>query len=300
MKSDTIQASLAGLLPRHLLSRLMYKATRWSWRPWKNTLIRLFIWKYHVDMNQAEKPSADDYGTFNGFFTRALKPGQRPITRTDGVLVSPVDGTVSATGAIKGMRLFQAKGRDYSLAELVKGESRHIEYYRNGSFITLYLSPRDYHRVHMPADGELHYMAYVPGQLFSVNPASVQRIDGLFARNERVITTFRTDIGMLSVIFVGAVFVGSMEMAWHGQVTPADRREYSSRYYAPGMAFARGEELGRFNMGSTVVLLVEPDKVNWNVPGNHVVMGQVIGTRKQGTVQSVALLKPGKAFLEVP
>ena len=264
------------ILPLHLLSRLMYKATRWSWRPWKNALIRLFIWKYGVDMNQAQESSADDYATFNKFFTRALKPGLRTITRKDGGLISPVDGAVSATGTIRDERLFQAKGRDYSLAELVNGDREHIEHYRNGSFITLYLSPRDYHRVHMPADGELHYMAYIPGQLFSVNPASVQRIDGLFARNERVITTFRTEIGMLSIIFVGAVFVGSVETTWHGQVTPADKREYASWHYEPGISFARGDEIGRFNMGSTVILLTEPGKINWDAPGKQVVMGQQI------------------------
>ncbi len=267
------------ILPLHLLSRLMYKATRWSWRPWKNALIRLFIWKYSVDMSQAQESSADNYATFNEFFTRALKPGLRAITRTAGSLISPVDGAVSATGTIRDERLLQAKGRDYSLAELVNGDREHSEHYRNGSFITLYLSPRDYHRVHLPADGELHYMAYVPGQLFSVNPASVQRVDGLFARNERLITTFRTEVGMLSIIFVGAVFVGSMETVWHGQVTPADRRKYFRQYYEPGMVFKQGDEIGRFNMGSTVILLTEPGRINWTVPGARVVMGQVIGVR---------------------
>ena len=262
-----------------LLSRLVYKAARWRWRPWKNALIRLFAWKYGVDMDQAEKPSAADYGTFNEFFTRGLKPGRRAVTRTDGGLISPVDGAISTVGAIRDTRLFQAKGRRYSLAELVNGDREHIEYYRNGSFVTMYLSPRDYHRVHIPADGELHCMAYVPGQLFSVNPASVRRVDGLFARNERVITTFRTEVGMLSVIFIGAIFVGSMETVWHGQVTPAGKREYDCRYYEPGIVFAQGDEIGRFNMGSTVILLLEPGKATWTVPGDRVVMGQVIGVR---------------------
>lgn len=262
--------------PHHLLSGLMYKAARWPWPPWKNTLIRLFIRKYDVDMNLAERASPHDYATFNEFFTRALKTGARTVTRADGGLVSPVDGMVSAVGAIRDTRLFQAKGRSYSLAELVNGDREHIGYYRNGSFITLYLSPRDYHRVHIPADGELQYMAYVPGRLFSVNPGSVQGIDRLFARNERVITTFRTAVGMLSVIFVGAIFVGSVETVWHGQVTPAGRREYTSRRYEPGMVFAQGDEIGRFNMGSTVILLVEPGRIDWTVPGRRVVMGQQI------------------------
>ena len=259
-----------------LLSWLMYYATRWRWRPWKNAVIRLFIWKYGVDMNQAVKSSATDYPTFNEFFTRTLKPGLRPIHREDGGLISPVDGTISVVGTIGDTRLFQAKGKDYSLAELVKDDQEHIDYYRNGSFITLYLSPRDYHRVHMPVGGELHYMAYIPGKLFSVNPASVRRVDRLFARNERVITTFRTATGMLSVIFVGAVFVGSVETAWHGEVAPAGTREYFCRRYEPGMAFAQGDEIGRFNMGSTVILLAQSNKINWTVTDIQVVMGQKI------------------------
>ena len=230
-------------------------------------------------MSLAQKSSAHDYETFNDFFTRALKPGRRTITRTDSGLVSPVDGAVSATGVIEDTRLFQAKGKDYSLADLVNGDREHIEYYRNGSFVTLYLSPRDYHRVHIPADGELHSMAYVPGRLFSVNPGSVQRVDGLFARNERVITTFRTAFGMMSVIFIGAIFVGSVETVWHGQVTPAGNREYAFRRYEPGMVFKQGDEIGRFNMGSTVILLTQQDKINWVALGKQVVMGQQIAVK---------------------
>ena len=227
-------------------------------------------------MSLAEKSSAADYATFNEFFTRALRPGARTITRTGNGLVSPVDGAVSAMGVIEETRLFQAKGRDYSLADLVNGDREHVEYYRNGSFITLYLSPRDYHRVHVPAGGELHSMAYVPGRLFSVNPGSVQRVDGLFARNERVITTFRTAMGMMSVIFIGAIFVGSVETVWHGQVAPARQREYACRRYEPGTVFKQGDEIGRFNMGSTVIVLAEPDRIDWSVPENQVVMGQQI------------------------
>lgn len=258
----------------------MYKVTRCTWRPWKNALIRSFIRKYDVDMNLAEKSSAEDYATFNAFFTRALRPGKRHITRTDNGLISPVDGAVSAMGVIDDTRLFQAKGRDYSLAELVHGDREHIGYYRNGNFITLYLSPRDYHRVHIPAGGELQYMAYIPGRLFSVNPGSVQLVDGLFARNERVITTFRTVFGMISVIFIGAMFVGSVETVWHGQVTPADKLEHTCRRYEPGMVFAQGDEIGRFNMGSTVILLTEPGKINWTVSDAQVAMGQQIAVTR--------------------
>ena len=263
----------------HLLSRLMYRATHCTWRPWKNALIRLFIRRYRVDMSLAEKSAAHEFDTFNDFFTRGLKPGVRPISRSGNGLISPVDGNIGATGTLEDERIVQAKGRYYSLAELVCGDKDHIRYYRNGNFMTLYLSPRDYHRVHIPADGELVFMAYVPGRLFSVSPAHTHRIDRLFARNERVITTFRSGFGMFSVIFTGAIFVGSVETVWHGQITPAAEREYASWHYEPGISFARGDEIGRFNMGSTVILLTEPDKINWAVTGGQVSMGQQIAVK---------------------
>ena len=269
-------ACLQRVIPHHLLSRLMYRAARCSWRPWKNALIRWFTGKYGIDLEQAERTSVHDYSSFNDFFTRALQPDLRPLTRTADGLVSPVDGTVSAAGVIEDTRLFQAKGRDYSLAELVSGERELISRYRNGNFITLYLSPRDYHRVHSPIDGELQSMAYIPGRLFSVNTGSVRHIDGLFARNERVITTFRTAIGRISVIFIGAIFVGSVATVWHGEVMPAGKRDYFCRHYEPGLAFRQGDEIGRFNMGSTVLLLTEPGRIKWSVTDGQVMMGKQI------------------------
>ena len=263
----------------HLLSGLMYRATRCTWRPWKNALIRLFTWRYRVDMSLAEKSAAHEFDSFNDFFTRGLKPGVRPISGSGNGLISPVDGNVGATGTVEGGRIIQAKGKDYSLAELVHEDEDHIRYYQDGNFTTLYLSPRDYHRVHIPADGELAFMAYVPGRLFPVSPAHTHGIDRLFARNERVITTFRSGFGMFSVIFIGAIFVGSVETVWHGQITPADKREYASWHYRPGISFARGDEIGRFNMGSTVILLTEPDKINWAVTGGQVSLGQQIAVK---------------------
>lgn len=274
---ELVGACLQHVMPHHLLSGLVYRVARCSWRPWKNALIRLFVGGYGVDLEQAQRPSVHDYQSFNDFFTRALKPGLRPVTKTADGLISPVDGTVSAAGVIEDTRLLQAKGRDYSLAELLHGDRDHLGYFRDGNFITLYLSPRDYHRVHCPIDGELQSMAYIPGRLFSVNAGSVQRIDRLFARNERVITTFRTAIGMVSVIFVGAIFVGSVETVWHGEVTPAGTREYFCRRYEPGTVFRQGEEIGRFNMGSTVLLLTEPGRVDWSVTAGKVVMGEELG-----------------------
>ena len=262
----------------YLLSRLMYKATRCSWRHWKNALIRLFIHKYNVDMSLAEKSSAHEFETFNDFFTRSLKPGIRPLASVSDGLVSPVDASISALGTIEDNRIFQAKGKTYSLEELLNGANENIGRYRNGNFITLYLSPRDYHRIHIPADGELLGMTYIPGRLFSVNPATTDRIDHLFARNERVVTTFSSAIGMFSVIFIGAIFVGSMETVWHGQVTPAAEREQQIWNYEPGTVFKQGDEIGRFNMGSTVIVLTEPNKINWCVTAGWVAMGQQIAT----------------------
>ena len=277
-----INVFLQYLVPHHLLSRLMYRATRCSWRPWKNALIRIFIRKYNVDMSMAEKSSVHEFETFNDFFTRSLKPGVRPIAPVSAGLVSPVDATISALGRIEDNRIFQAKGKKYSLEELVHGTGEHIGHYRNGNFITLYLSPRDYHRIHIPADGELQSMTYIPGRLFSVNPATTNRINNLFTRNERVITTFSSPIGMFSVIFIGAIFVGSMETVWHGQVTPVTRREYNKWNYEPGTFFNQGDEIGRFNMGSTVIVLTEPDKINWCMTAEWVAMGQQIAVRNKG------------------
>ena len=260
----------------HLLSRLMYWATRCSWRPWKNALIRLFIHNYNVDMSLAEKSSAHEFETFNDFFTRSLKPAVRPITPVRDGLVSPVDASISALGTIEDNRIFQAKGKEYSLEDLLNGADDYIGRYRNGNFITLYLSPRDYHRIHIPADGELLSMTYIPGRLFSVNPATTDRIDNLFARNERVVTTFNSATGMFSVIFIGAIFVGSMETVWHGQVTPAGERELRVWNYEPGTVFKQGDEIGRFNMGSTVIVLTEPNNFNWCVSAEWVAMGQKI------------------------
>jgi len=279
---EFINAWLQMILPQHLLSKLMYKATRWTWAPWKNSLIRFTIKKYKVDMRPAERTSAQEFQSFNDFFTRNLKPESRPIASIDGGLTSPVDATISAVGAIESNQLLQVKGRYYALEELFNHDKELAGHYLNGNFITLYLSPGDYHRVHLPVDGELESMLYVPGKLFSVNAATTNGIDRLFARNERVLTNFQTPIGMMTVIFVGAIFVGSMETVWHGQITPAKTREYHKWEYkntSIKTQFKRGDEIGRFNMGSTVLVLTEKDKIKWDtdcVPGKWVAMGRQI------------------------
>ena len=252
-------------------------------------LIRLFINRYKVDMGLAVRSSPDEFLSFNDFFTRGLKPGVRPIASIDGGLTSPVDATISAAGTIEDNRIFQVKGKTYSLEELLGGDKEHIRYYQNGNFITLYLSPGDYHRIHIPIDGELQSMAYIPGRLFSVSEATTNKIDKLFARNDRVVTTFRSQIGMFSVIFVGAMFVGSMETVWHGQITPARNRETHKWRYddaSGNIDFSRGDEIGRFNMGSTVIVLTQRDKIRWDsgcVAGKWVAMGQQIATSTEST-----------------
>lgn len=262
----------------------MYKAARWSWRPWKNTLIRLFIDRYEVDLGLAARAAPDEFRSFNDFFTRGLKAGVRPIAAIDGGLTSPVDASINAVGTIENDRIFQAKGKKYSLEALLNGDREAIGYYRNGHFITLYLSPKDYHRVHMPVDGELQSMVYIPGRLFSVSEATTNAVARVFARNERVITTFRSRIGLFSVIFIGAMLVGSMETAWHGQITPCTGRK--TRRWRYGVAsdrvnYLRGEEIGRFNMGSTVIVLTGQNRIKWErdcIAGKWVAMGQQIAT----------------------
>ena len=267
---------------RRGLSWLVHRATRWRWRPWKNALIRLFMRRYRVDLSQAAHDAPEAYPSFNDFFTRALKPEARPIAAAG--LASPVDGVISAVGTAADNSLFQAKGKTYSLEDLFAGDEEQARPYRNGPFITLYLSPRDYHRVHMPADGALRAMLYAPGRLFSVNAAATRRIDKLFARNERVIATFASPLGRLAVILVGALFVSAIELAWHGPVAPPGRQQARQWRYdegAGGPAFRRGEEIGRFNMGSTVILLAEPGKIVWDrhcEPGRWVAMGQRLAT----------------------
>jgi len=220
-------------------------------------LIRWFIGRYGVDMAEAADPDPAAYATFNAFFTRALKPGARPLAVADWVC--PVDGTVSQFGRIDDGRIFQAKGHHYSAGALLGGDEALAAQFRQGSFATLYLSPRDYHRVHMPAAGRLRRMIHVPGDLFSVNPATARGVPGLFARNERVVCVFDGDDhppGPWVLVLVGATIVGSMATAWHGVVNPPRPGRLREWHYPAGAhTLAQGQEMGRFLLGSTVVLL---------------------------------------------
>jgi phosphatidylserine decarboxylase len=266
------------LLPQHALSRLVLAATRVR-VPWfKNWTIRGFLRLYTVDMSEAAESDPYRYGSFNEFFTRALKHGARPIASSHDAIACPVDGRVSESGTIDGDRLLQAKGRDYRLRELL-AEQPWASRFEGGSFATIYLAPFNYHRVHMPLRGELRETVYVPGRLFSVNAVTARHVPGLFARNERVLTLFDTEFGQFALVLVGALNVGSMATVWAGDITPAARRAVT-RLPATRTTLEKGAELGRFNMGSTVILLFEPNRARWQ-PGVHagsvVRLGQFLG-----------------------
>lgn len=267
------------LLPQHTLSVLMHRLTQ-SRKPWlKKRLIAAVIRHYQVDMREAAEPDPAQYDSFNAFFTRALKAGSRPLSGDEQTLISPVDGAISQLGNITGDQLFQAKGHYYSLAQLL-GDDNMGKAFENGQFATIYLAPRDYHRIHMPLTGTLKQTRYLPGKLFSVNPRTARSVPGLFARNERLVCLFETQYGPMAVILVGAIFVGSMQTVWSGQVTPPYRSESQSKLYDDNaVKLARGDELGRFNMGSTVIVLMPPSapelQASWQ-SGDKVRLGQAL------------------------
>jgi phosphatidylserine decarboxylase len=242
------------LLPKQLITTLAGRFASQARGNTTTSVIRWFVKKYQVNMAEALNPDISSYTTFNDFFTRALKPDARVITSAE--LISPVDGAISQYGAIEFDQIFQAKGHSYSTTALVGGDQTLAAQFQNGSFATLYLSPKDYHRIHMPCDGRLTRMIYVPGDLFSVNPTTARGVPGLFARNERVVCVFDTDKGPFVLVLVGATIVGSMATVWHGLINPprsADIREW--RYDDELISLKQGDEMGRFMLGSTVVML---------------------------------------------
>ena len=278
--ADRLFVGMQYLLPQHLLSALMYRFARLRWPPLRGALIRAFARHFQVNMAEAREPDLAAYDSFNAFFTRALQPGARPLPGDPAAIACPADGALSQHGAIDAGRLFQAKGLDYRLDELV-GDPAWAGRFAGGSFATIYLSPRDYHRVHMPASGRLRAMLHVPGRLFSVNRATASLVPRLFARNERVVCLFEGDAGPFALILVGAIFVGGMETVWAGEVTPA-RGQPPRRHYGDEnpVDLTRGAEMGRFNMGSTVILLFPPGAVTWDgalAPGAPLRMGQALG-----------------------
>jgi len=297
---DRLLAGLQILLPHHLLSRLVFGLTRLRAGPLKNLAIRLVVWLYGVDLSEAAEPDLRAYPHFNAFFTRALRPDARPVVTDADDVACPVDGAVSEIGEIRDGRLLQAKGLDYSLAELLGGQgNEHGDghevddspwpgCFQGGSFATLYLSPRDYHRIHMPLGGELAETVHLPGRLFSVQPGTVRALPRLFTRNERLVALFETRAGPMALVLVGAIFVAAIETVWAGLVTPpAGRAVVRTPYPRPGgspVRLARGEEMGRFNMGSTVIVLFGPGAVRWEPalrPEAPVRMGQRLGQLTQ-------------------
>lgn len=269
------------LIPQLFLSRILGQVAlcRWVWL--KNALIGLFVRHFKVDMSKANESDYTRYPNFHEFFTRVLKPGIRSIDVAANTITSPADGAISELGIIESGRLLQAKHHYYSVHALLGGDASLAEQFRQGHFVTIYLAPKDYHRVHMPFSGELQQMDYIPGRLFSVNNQSAKDVSNLFARNERVVSIFKTTFGPMAVVLVGAMVVGSMHTVWHGQVTPAkhaivERWDYRDK----SISLNKGDELGFFTLGSTVIVLLPSDVGHWSsalMAGSSVEMGQRIG-----------------------
>ncbi|WP_257297086.1 archaetidylserine decarboxylase [Endozoicomonas sp. YOMI1] len=278
---EKLFAAVQYVLPHHLISRAVYYFVECQ-IPWfKNGLIRWAIDHYHVNMNEAKREEAEEYLHFNDFFTRSLKSGARPLPEDPEMIVSPADGVISQIGDIKNGRIFQAKGHDYSLVELLGGDLELGQEFMGGKFATIYLSPKDYHRVHIPAAGSLHKMVHVPGRLFSVNQGTVENIPNLFARNERVVSIFDTQYGPIAVIMVGAINVASIETVWAGLVTPQRGQVATTTYgeASQSVELSRGDELGRFKLGSTAIVLFGKNQIEWLEnwqPGLSIKMGEAL------------------------
>ena len=261
--SDTLAVLPQYLIPKQALTALAGKFASARAGHTTTAVIRWFVKRYQVNMAEAANPDIASYATFNEFFTRPLKPGARPLAPADWVC--PVDGAVSQFGAIEQDQIFQAKGHSYSTTALVGGDATLAAQFQDGHFATIYLSPRDYHRIHMPCDGVLRRMIYVPGDLFSVNPTTARGVPGLFARNERVVCVFDTAHGPLVLALVGATIVGSMATVWHGLVNPPrPGRLWEKTYEGGAVTLRQGEEMGRFLLGSTVVLLFPKSAMSFN------------------------------------
>jgi len=281
--SDRLAVLPQYLLPKRALTTLAGKFAGAKAGRLTTGFIRWFVGRYGVDMSEAAEPDIGAYKSFNQFFTRPLKEGARPLAEAD--FLCPVDGAISQFGVIERDRIFQAKGHAYSTTALLGGDHKLAAQFENGSFATLYLSPRDYHRIHMPCDGKLRRMIYVPGALFSVNPTTARGVPGLFARNERVVCVFDSVAGPFVLTLVGATIVGSMATVWHGVVNPPRPgviREW--RYEEQNVTLNKGEEMGRFLLGSTVVMLFPKNTLDFNPawrPAAAIRMGEAMGSRPE-------------------
>lgn len=278
--SDRLQVLIQHLLPKRVLTDIAGRVARTEGGSFTTKLIRWFVKKYGVDISEAENPDVGSYPSFNAFFTRPLRAGARPLADAD--FVSPVDGAISQLGSIDDHHILQAKGHRFTTTELVGGDAALAAQFRHGSFANLYLSPRDYHRLHMPCDGQLVRMIYVPGSLFSVNPVTARGVPNLFARNERVVCVFESpQHGPFIAVLVGATIVGSIATVWHGVVNPKRTGQIAEWTYADQpVTLRQGEEFGRFLLGSTIVMLFGPDTIAFNgdwVPERSVRLGEMMG-----------------------
>ncbi|GLR62972.1 archaetidylserine decarboxylase [Marinospirillum insulare] len=275
---------LQYLIPQHLLSRFTGRLAecRIGWI--KNQLIKVFIKRFNVDMSEALNEDPSSYENFNDFFTRELKPGAREILADPTQLVSPADGAISELGQLQHGQLMQAKGINYSLTRLLGGDLEKAQAFMGGSFATIYLSPKDYHRVHMPLQGRLLETIYVPGKLFSVNQATANHVPGLFARNERLVCFFETPAGPMALILVGAMIVAGIETVWDGQVAPPARKVTIKDFNDPQpIVLEKGAEMGRFKLGSTAILVFGPDALEWREDlqnGTPVRLGEALAKLK--------------------
>jgi len=282
--SDRLAVLPQYLLPKQALTTLAGKFASARLGGLTTSVIRWFVGRYNVNMGEAANPDIASYASFNDFFTRALKDGARPLADAD--LICPVDGAISQFGPIAKDQVFQAKGHTYSTTALVGGDAAAAARFDDGYFATLYLSPRDYHRIHMPCAGELTRMVHVPGDLFSVNPTTARGVPGLFARNERVVCFFESAQGPFVLVLVGATIVGSMATVWHGQVNPPRPGTLRQWDYAPGqVSLQKGEEMGRFLLGSTVVMLFPKGPLQFNpqwAPARPIQLGEAMAQRAAG------------------
>ena len=280
---ERIFAGFQYILPQHALSRIVYALMRCEVKWVKNLLIHLISSIAGININEARSPDPADYACFNAWFTRELKPGARSFDTDPVSFLSPCDGRISETGKLVENRILQAKGKDYSLQDLLADDPVCAQLV-DGFFSTIYLSPRDYHRIHMPVTGQLQRMIHVPGRLFSVAPYTARQVPRLFARNERVICIFETDSGPLVMVLVGAMLVSSTETVWAGEVTPTKSKQVTIKDYSEeNLSLSKGDEMGRFNMGSTVILLMPPETVEGQAglsAGSAVQVGQKLAMLK--------------------
>jgi phosphatidylserine decarboxylase len=281
--SDRLKVLPQYLMPKQAMTSFAGRVAGAKGGTMTTRLIRWFVGKYNVNMDEAVNPDIRSYASFNEFFTRPLRPDARPLANAD--FICPVDGAISQFGAIEDHQIFQAKGHTFSTAELVGGDASLAAHFQHGSFANLYLSPKDYHRLHMPCDGRLTRMIYVPGKLFSVNPTTARGVPGLFARNERVVCVFESpEHGPFVLVLVGATIVGSMATVWHGVVNPKRTGAVAEwNYLDQQIVLKKGEEMGRFLLGSTIVMLFQPNTIRFNPdwqPEGSVRLGEVMGRKK--------------------